>query len=192
VFHVEVKQASQVARAFNLTEQELQSRLLVPLAHGGELSFADRDWDPRELRVTILEGRRLAPNELMLGRNWTNAQKVGSDVTARVLADVHAQADRRALAQRVSERMLGRIAAGPLELDSAVVLVDDLLAGRPVSERLQVTAEAAWELLHRHQAALLDADGATIARERWQPVLLAWADRSGDQATTSSIRLARS
>jgi hypothetical protein len=192
VYHVELKQHTEVARAFNLTEEELRQGLLEPLARGGGFRFADRDWDAGEVTPTIVEGRRLGPGELVIGLGWTNAVRLGTDVTEAILEAVRAEAQRREVVQRLSERIIGRIGAGPLELTAAAALVDDLLAGQSVSERLATAAQAAWELLQRRQAELVDGDGAPIDPDQWQQVLLGWASASGDQATTSAISLRRS
>jgi hypothetical protein len=192
VYHVELKQHSEVARAFNLSEDELRQGLLEPLTRGGPFRFADRDWDAGELTPTILEGRRLRPGELVIGLGWPNAFRLGTDVTDPMLAAVRAEAQRREAVQRLSERILGRIGAGPLELTAAVAVADDLLAGHSVSERFATTAQAAWELLQRQRAELVDAAGAPIDPDQWQQVLLGWASASGDQATTSAISLKRS
>jgi hypothetical protein len=192
MFHVELRQRPNVARAFNLTEEDLRSRFLAPLFAGGPFEYAGHEWVGRQARVTVLEGRELAPNELLLGRGWSNAKKYGSDVTERVLGTSQSDAQGRETLQRVRERILGRIDAGPLELISALALVDDLLPGRPASERFSTTAQAAWELLHRGQAELLDEAGVRVERGRWQELLLGWATSSDAQATASSISLARS
>jgi hypothetical protein len=192
MYHVELRQRPNVARAFNISEEKLQSEFLAPLFGGKPFEYAGHEWDGRQAHVTILEGPELAPNQLLLGRGWSNAEKLGADVTQRILAASRTDAARREVVQRASERILGRIAAGQLELDAVLALVDDLLAGRPASERYAAAAQAAWELLHRGQAVLLDATGMPVARDRWQELLLGWAGQTGDQATTSSISLARS
>ena len=192
MYHVELRQRPNVARAFNLSEDKLRSEFLAPLFGGKPFEYAGHEWDGRNAHVTILEGPQLAPNQLLLGRGWSNAEKLGVDVTQRILAESRTEAIRRELVRRSSERILGRIAAGPLELGDAPALVDDLLAGRPASDRYATAAQAAWELLHCGHAVLLDAAGTPVARERWQELLLGWASQTGDQATTSSISLARS
>lgn len=192
MYHLELRQRPNVARAFNLSEDKLRAEFLAPLLGGKPFEYAGHEWDGRKARVTILEGPQLAPNQLLLGRGWSNAEKLGADVTERILAASWTEAKHREVVQRLSERILGRIAAGPLELGAAVGLVDDLLAGSPAGGNHAIIAQAVWELLHRGQAVLLDAGGTPVARDRWQELLLGWANRTGDQATTSSISLARS
>lgn len=198
MFHIEIRQRPNVARAFNLGEEELRERFLTPLAAGAPFEYAGHEWLGRKTKVTILEGRELTESELLLGRGWSNAGKYGTDVTERVVGSAAERARRRQVTERLGERIVGAIAAGPLELDTALGLTGDLLAGRPDAERLQATAEAVWELLHRHQAVLL-ADGTPVEPGRWQQLLLAWGTGAaadlggtGGQATRSSISVARS
>lgn len=190
MYHVEIRQRSHVARAFNLSEQELRRTVLAPLAAGGAFRFADRDWDARDARVRVLEGPRLGPSELMLGRGWPNAERSGTDVTERLVQRSRAEVDQRDTVQRLKERIVGRIAAGPLALAATVGLADDLLPGGRTSARLAAAEQAAWELLHEGRAQLLDLDGARLAREEWEACLLRWD--SWSQATDSAISLARS
>lgn len=192
MFHVELTQRPNVARAFNLSDESVQSQFVTPLLSGGIFEYAGHEWEAHKARLTIVEGRALAPNELLLGRGWTNARKVGTDVTARFVDQARVQAEQRDAVARLGERILGAVAAGPITLVNAAGLADDLLAGRADQARLAVTAQAAWELLHRGRATLLDGDGARIPREEWEATLLSWAGVAGAQATTSAISLARS
>lgn len=193
-FHLELRQRPHVARAFNLDEREVVARFVAPVRAGRTLVYQEREWSPRKLRLTILEGPELRPDEIGMGRGWANATRHGTDVTERFLASGERQPPPRpAGVDQLKERLLGRLAAGELALGEAVVLADELLPGRRVSERLGLTEMAVWELLHERRAELLGAGGTAVPEAAWQERLLAWGSwGAGDQATTSSIRRIRS
>jgi len=87
VFHVQLRQFPNVARAFNLTREELDSQILVPWAAGEPVTWSDRKWPPDKARITIYEGPQLRTEEIGLGRGWANATRTGEDVTERVLTE---------------------------------------------------------------------------------------------------------
>jgi hypothetical protein len=187
VLHVELKQRPHTTRAFNLTEEELQRTFLGPLRAGRTITYAEREWEPGRTRLTIYEGRALGPEEIGLGRGWQNVMRTGSEVTERLLgAAPAAQAERPATVDRLKERMLGRLTAGPQTLAEVVEMSDALLPGARPSQRLNVAELAVWELLHEGTVELIGAPGP----EEWAATLIGW--EAWSQATTSSIALARS
>ncbi len=197
MLHVELRQRPHVARAFNLREQEVVARFLRPLLAGRALTYSDRDWDPKRTKLTVLEGPELGLEELGIGRGWANAQRSGSDVTERLIARARELTARPPELDRLKERIVGRIDAGPLPLTRVVVLTAELMPGRRASERLSVAELAVWELLHERVVELLASDAPPIepvAEPGWQAHLLSWESWSAAdaQATTSSIILARS
>jgi hypothetical protein len=84
-FHVEIRRSLRHARAFNLTEQRLRA-ILDPWRAGRTVELGDQEWDPAESELRILEGPELSPPDLALGQGWNNAERSGTDVTARALA----------------------------------------------------------------------------------------------------------
>ena len=101
-----------------------------------------------------------------------------------------AQAERPATVDRLKERVLGRLTAGPQTLAEVVEMSDALLPGARPSQRLSVALSmAVWELLHERGTARARSQ-ATPGPEDWQSTLLGW--EAWSQATTSSISLARS
>jgi hypothetical protein len=186
VFHVQLRQGRNVARAFNLSEDQVRLRFLAQLRTGQRFRYADRDWDPADTRLIVLEGRELRTDELMLGRGWASAQKVGSDVTERLLSSTAASAPAPAPApgggpplERLKDRIVGRLAAGPLEVREAVVMAGELLQAALVSDRVALAERAVWELLHGGAAAV-KIDGVLVSPDGWREVLLAagtWTGR---------------
>jgi len=86
-FHIEVRRGFQRAWAFNLDPGRLRREITEPWIAGGPLELGEKEWDPEESRLKVLEGRALEGSELSHGRGWQTAERVSGDVTAAVLAD---------------------------------------------------------------------------------------------------------
>ncbi len=86
MFHVELRMGVQVAHQFNMSGPELDRTFLARLMADREFPYAGHDWNPRKLRITILEGPELEPYELAVGRGWGNAERSATDVTDSILA----------------------------------------------------------------------------------------------------------
>jgi hypothetical protein len=178
VFHVELRQFPNVARSFNLTRSELDARILGPWVAERPVELDDRRWSPAKARLTIYEGPELAGDQLGLGRGWANVTREGQDVTARLLAEaVHPPP-----VAELKRELLERIAGGPVPLGDVVELAGERYPQSRVSERLALSEQAVWELLHE-DAISLQRDGPPVAREAWQSALLSWAAWSADGAT---------
>lgn len=189
MFHLELRQGRNVARAFNLTGEELHSRFLAPHLAGRIVVHQDHEFEPRKTKLTVVEGPELDPGSMGMGRGWANATKAGSDVTDRMIAAARAASARPAGLDELKQRLAGRLDAGPVGLDRIVALADDLLPGHRASARLSLAELAVWELLHEGSTTL-QRDGAPVDQPDWQAELLRWPAWS--QATTSAISAARS
>ncbi len=188
MFHVELRQRPNMARAFNLREEEVVARFLAPLMAGRPLIYEDREWDPRKVRLTVLEGPELSIGEIGLGRGWANAQRAGSDVTERLMGRSRTQAPRPEALDRLKERIAGRLDAGPLTLQRVVAMAGELMEGRRASERLALAEQAVWEMLHEHTTALHGEGGPAgppISQSEWQAHLLRWDAWSEDGGSLS-------
>lgn len=160
VFHVELRQFPHVARAFNLTRDEMEARFAAPWRAGRPVELEDRRWDPDRARLTVYEGRALATDEIGLGRGWANATRTGRDATAELLAE---------------PSPVDAFVAELPDRESLPNLIARASARYPqarVSERVALVEQAVWRLLH-HGARLTRA-GAPVARDQWPAVLLAW------------------
>ncbi len=91
-FHIEVSTGHKHARVFNVDEAELRANVLERWVAGAPLEAGEREWDPRESRLTVLEGPRMEGPDLSFGQGWSNAQRASEDVTRRVLAAAEAGA----------------------------------------------------------------------------------------------------
>jgi hypothetical protein len=177
-FHVELKDQRDVVRAFNLSEDQVMSRFITPLRTRDRFSIEDKEFESRKARLIVVEGPHLANGELGLGLGWTTARKRGEDVTERFLdAQVGSSPSMGSagleLTGRLRERVLGRLAAGPLPLDQAIGLSADLMSGHRVSERLGVIETVIWEMLHTGQVRGLTLAGEPVPQERWEATVLA-------------------
>lgn len=86
-FHVELRRSFHRAWAFNLDAEKLRETVVDPWRAGRPVELGEREWDPQEATLTILEGPELEPADLALGRGWGHAERSGRDVTAHVLAE---------------------------------------------------------------------------------------------------------
>ena len=84
-FHVEIGGGLNHARAFNLNLDELRRTVLEPWLTGRRVELGEREWDPRESSLKILEGPHLDTPDLSFGQGWANAERSAEDVTRRVL-----------------------------------------------------------------------------------------------------------
>jgi hypothetical protein len=114
VFHVEIRRGHRWAREFNLDRERLARKVLNPWAARETIRLGDRDWEPVECSLRILEGPELAGHDLAFGRGWDRAQRSGKTVTRELVAGamrdaavvaVHAEtaAGREAIVQALGE-----------------------------------------------------------------------------------------
>src|SRR2546429_5370298 len=90
-FHLEVSGSLNRARLFSLDEAGL-SRVLGPWAQGQPVEIGEREWDPAESELTVLDGPVLDARDLAMGQGWSNAAKVSRDVSREVLERARADA----------------------------------------------------------------------------------------------------
>jgi len=130
VFHFELRQFPHVARAFNLSEQELEARLVRPWLAGQPVQYDDRRWSPDRARLTIYEAPQLRTDQLGLGRGWAEVTRSGTNVTEQLL--VRARANERSAAGELRDEVLRRARAGALTLDEVTALAP----GREAAEQV--------------------------------------------------------
>jgi hypothetical protein len=168
VFHVELRQFPHVARAFNLTREQLDLRVLTRWVEGKAIEFDERTWSPERAKLTVYEARGLATEELGLGRGWSAVAGGGEDVTARVLQEARG---RGSAPRSFKELLVEQLAHGAVGL-SEIVELADAPSGR-VSDRVAVAEQAVWELLHEGRLAL-SRDGHALGQGEWRAALLSW------------------
>jgi hypothetical protein len=89
-FHVEVRSTPNHARVFNIGDAELRE-ILKPWIAGQTFELGEQEWEPRESKLTILEGRALAGPDLAYGQGWANALRSAEDVTRRLLESAESE-----------------------------------------------------------------------------------------------------
>jgi hypothetical protein len=189
VFHIELRQFPHVTREFNLTQADLDARIVSRWLAGQAIDSGDRKWAPERARLTIYEGPALRPDEIGMGRGWANVTRTGEDVTAPILERAARPPERESALARLKEALLDRCAAGAFELRVGVEVAGELHPEWRVSERLALAEQATWELLH---AGLLrmSLDGNAVETGRWQPVLLSWgtwSDRGAQAVVIEAV-----
>ncbi len=171
-FHVELRQFLHVARAFNLTREELDARILHPWVNGDSIALQDRRWSAEKSKLTIVEGPELDAGDLGLGRGWGNAVREGQDVTAALVGAAQRQVG-PSPADELKQDILAAAQLSPLPLRAVVELVAVRNPQRRPSELVAVTEQAVWELLHHGSLAMFRGD-RPVDRDHWQQVLLSW------------------
>jgi hypothetical protein len=86
VYHVELRQFPHNMCRFNLSDAQLRV-IVEPWTRKRVFEFGERKWSPEQARIRILEGPHLELEQLKMGRGWRTAERLGEDVTERVLAD---------------------------------------------------------------------------------------------------------
>lgn len=180
VFHLELRQFPHVARAFNLTREELDLRFARPWVSGSPVVHEDRRWTPEKARLIIFEGPELRIEDMGLGRGWANVGRTSNDVTETVLAEAQRGAEGRSTVAMFKDT-LGHAARVSITLSEVMELVAAEYPAWRVSERLALAEQAVWEMLHQERLTLSDLDGP-IDPEHWQPTLLRWASWTGSDA----------
>lgn len=86
-FHVEISAGFQRARVFNLNREDLVAKVLEPWLEDRRIEMGDREWEPRESSLKILEGPKMETSDLSFGQGWANAERASENVTRAVLAE---------------------------------------------------------------------------------------------------------
>jgi hypothetical protein len=170
MYHLELRMSSDQARAYNLSEADLNDRFLLPLTSGHAVSYGDKEWIPEKTRVIVFEGPPLRPDQIAMGRGWPNVQKHGQDVTERMLGSVKQTAVRNPTAEALKQRLFGRLAAGPVTLGDVLALSAEMSTGQPFSGQVAIAEAAVWELL-QHDELVLESDGQPVLQTEWQWLL---------------------
>lgn len=89
-FHVQLSSPKDRARVFNLSHEELLSKVLEPWLAGRPFELAEYEWLPADTNLKILEGPHLDNPDLALGQGWSNAERKSENVTQRVLEEAPA------------------------------------------------------------------------------------------------------
>jgi hypothetical protein len=147
VFHVELRQFPNSTRAFNLTREELDAKILGPWVRGTPVELHERRWSPDRAKLEVYEGRALATEEIGLGRGWANVTRTGEAVTERVLEEARQSVRSAPELEQLKDELLARASAGPLSMSAVLDLAGELRSELSANERVELAARAIWELL---------------------------------------------
>jgi hypothetical protein len=112
LYHLELRQFPHNMCRFNLSGEELRATVLERWAADKWVEVGERKWDPRHAKLTVLEGPRIPPERLSMGRGWRFAQRHSRDVTAQLLP-IEDRPAAVALAPGVSDAPGPAVARGP-------------------------------------------------------------------------------
>jgi hypothetical protein len=198
VYHIELRHFPRNVCRFNLGARELRATVLEPWAADRPFELGDLKWDPRQARLTVLEGPRIPTEELSMGRGWRTAQRRSRDVTTQLLAataapPARASAPERAdagegtgsasgpppanlVADSLGLEVLAQMGDGPTPLRRAWELASIRSPNSPASETLAIAERAVASLLRARLVGLLravepDAAPEPIGEEDAMPAL---------------------
>jgi hypothetical protein len=154
MFHVELRQFPHVARAFNLTREDLDGRITRRWVRGETVELDDRRWAPERAKLVIYEGRALAVEEIGLGRGWANVTRSGEQVTERVLDEVREATQSPPALRAVKDEVAARCARAAVGMDQVLELTARLDPDASESERLALASRAVIELLSEGRVKL--------------------------------------
>ena len=147
MFHVELRQFPHQARAFNLTNEELQARIVSRWVAGQPIELQDRRWDPARAKLAIYEARGLATDELGMGRGWATVSREGEDVTDRLLEGARDALRSPPAIDDLKAEILARATQAPVSLALVLDVAGQLGSDLSATERVRLATRAIWELL---------------------------------------------
>ena len=186
VFHVELRQFPHQTRAFNLTREELDERVVGPWIAGEALELNEYRWLPDRATLTIYEGPELGMADMGLGRGWQNVTRKGRDVTQEVLIEARDETSELPTADDFKDEVAARAGAGTIAISGLVELAGEWYPQSRVSERIALCEGVVWELLHSVPVTLSRRRQPVPAYE-WQAVLLTWATWTDDGPDAVSL-----
>ena len=186
MFHVELRQFPHQTRAFNLTREELDERIVRPWLAGEPIELNDYRWLPDRATLTVYEGPLLEVADMGLGRGWQNVTRQGRDVTQEVLIEARDENGQLATAEDFKAEIATRSAAGAISISGLMELAGEWYPHARVSERIALCEGVVWELLHSVPVTLARRGEAVPAYE-WQPLLLTWSTWSDDGPDAVSL-----
>jgi hypothetical protein len=188
VFHVELRQFPRVAYAFNLSEEELRTKFVVPWVRGQVIEYGDLQFSPERAKLTIYEGRRLETADIGQGRGWANARRGGEDVTDRMFgAATSPTGGNRAALEEFKQVVLAQCASGRIGVHQVMWLANARYPEQRVSERMALAEQSVWELLHQGRLTMYRDSSDPVGNGDWQGILLAWETWSSGRGPTAFL-----
>jgi hypothetical protein len=186
VFHVELRQFPHQTRAFNLSREELDARIVGPWIAGEAIEMDEYRWLPDRATLSIYEGPLLEMAEIGLGRGWQNVTRKGRDVTQEVLIEARDDASDLPTADDFKAEVAARSGVGAIAMSGLVELAAEWYPQSRVSERIALCEQVVWELLHSVPVTL-SRRGRPVPAYEWQALLLTWATWTDDGPDAVSL-----
>lgn len=177
MFHVELRQFPHVARAFNLSREELDAQFARPWASGTVVRFEDRAWNPEKGRLTVYEGPEVRSEDMGRGRGWATVGRTSAEVTETIMAEAARGTETRS-AVETFKAIVHDAARTPVPFAEVIALAAAEHPGHRASECLAMAEQAVWELLHQRNVAICVA-GEEVAPEGWEAIVLRWETWAG-------------
>lgn len=187
MFHVELRQFPHQTRAFNLTREELDERIVRPWLAGEPIELNEYRWLPDRATLIVYEAPRLGVAEMGLGRGWQNVTRGGRDVTQEVLIEARDDDGQLATAEDFKAEIATRSAAGAISISGLVELAGEWYPQSRVSERIALCEGVVWELLHSVPVTL-SRRGEAVPAYEWQELLLTWPTWTDDGPGAVSLK----
>lgn len=92
MFHVEINAGFHRARVFNLDQGDVMAKIVQPWLEERPIEMGDREWNPRDSSLRILEGPEMKNQDLSFGQGWANAERASENVTREILKTAPAPA----------------------------------------------------------------------------------------------------
>jgi hypothetical protein len=93
-YHLELRKFPKTLTRFNQSGQQIGA-IVLPWIEERVLDIDGEKWAPWESTITIVEGPAIPVSRLSMGRGWRTAQREGTDVTGRILAEARQALDDR-------------------------------------------------------------------------------------------------
>lgn len=128
MFHLQLRQFPHNHCQFNLTAADISSFAELWL-RGDWLTVGERQWNPRQAKLTVIEAPQVEGAQLSMGRGWRHVERTGQEVTQRVIAAAASLAGGETAGTELARppeaatksRGLGEGAPGGHDLDRAVI-----------------------------------------------------------------------
>ncbi|HEX8752193.1 MAG TPA: hypothetical protein VF731_02145, partial [Solirubrobacterales bacterium] len=85
MFHVEISAGYRHARVFNLSREDVMAKVVQPWLENRIIEAGEREWEPSESKLRVLEGPRMENSDLSFGQGWANAERSCEDVTRAIV-----------------------------------------------------------------------------------------------------------
>ncbi len=164
-YHVELRSFPRSQTRFNQSGTQVGA-IVLPWVQDAVFEIDGEKWAPYDAQITIIEGPAIPVERLSMGRGWAIAQREGTEVTDRVLAEARkAVADGGTYTEGPSSDDQPSLADGPQQSGAEPELPSELdgLLGADGARLL-----AAWRAVGARTAGLAPSEALALAERELQ------------------------